>query len=90
MYKQCFPKNHVPVVLSSAQIEAFKALMGAQPAQGAEGSTTPGVSNLCSPDAECLSVDVTADELHIMSKRLKRHKSPGEDGVLAEMIKEWW
>ncbi len=32
--------------------------------------------------------DITADELHACIKKLKRGKSPGIDGVCAEMIKD--
>ena len=50
--------------------------------------TTPGVSVSCPPDVECLSCDVTVEELHAMIKRLKRGKSPGMNGILAEKIKD--
>lgn len=45
------------LVTLSAQIEAFRASMGAQPAQGTESSPS-GVSNSCTPDAACLNADI--------------------------------
>ena len=38
--------------------------------------------------SKCLSVDITVDELHDCIKKLKRGKSSGMDGLLAEMIKD--
>ena len=65
--------------------------MGSQPAQGTAELPAPGVtatiSASCPLNVGCWNVDVTADELHACSKRLKHGKSPGIDGILAEMIK---
>ena len=36
--------------------------------------------------SSAFNVDISIDELHDCIKRLKRSKSPGIDGVLAEMI----
>ena len=80
-------RSACPVELT-AQFEAFRALMGAQPAQGTARPTTSGVSTSCPPDVECLNWNITADELRAMIKRLKPGKSPGIDRILAEMIKD--
>ena len=76
--------NACPVELS-AQFEAFRALMGAEPLPAPERHAAPGVPN---PDADntCLNKDITFDELCSCIKRLKRGKSPGIDGILADMI----
>ena len=74
--------NVCPVELA-AQFEAFKALMGSQPAQIPEQADLIGTS-----DASCLNASITADELHDCIKRLKRNKSPSIDGVLSEMLKD--
>lgn len=37
---------------------------------------------------QCGNADVTAEELQDCIKRPKRDKSPGLDGMLAEMIKD--
>lgn len=79
--------NSCPVELS-AQFEAFRALMGAQLAQGTGSPPPSGVSDLCTPGAACLNAHITAAELRDCIKRLKRGKSPGVDGILAEMIKD--
>ena len=75
-----------PVELA-AQFEAFRALMGSQPAQIPEQAELLGTS-VRATDASCLNASITADELHDCIKRLKRSKSPGIDGVLSEMIKD--
>ena len=46
-----------------------------------------GVSTSC-PDNACLYQDITADELSQCIKRLKQGKSPGNDGILADMIED--
>ena len=38
-------------------------------------------------EAECLHDGITAEDPHNIVKGLKAGKSPGEDGVLAEMLK---
>ena len=43
---------------------------------GAERPTTPGVSNLHCPDDECLTMNVTVDELDTCIRRLKRCNCP--------------
>ena len=75
-----------PVELA-AQFEAFRALMGTQPAQIPEQADLLGTS-VRAADASCLNAPVTSDELHDCIKRLKRNKSPGIDGVLSEMVKD--
>ena len=78
--------NVCPVELA-AQFEAFRALMGSQPAQIPEQADLLGTS-VRAADASCLNAPITADELHDCIKHLKRNKSPGIDGVLSEMIKD--
>ena len=77
--------NACPVELS-AQFEAFRALTGAEP-QPAPQLADSGVSTSC-PDDTCLNQDITADELSQRIESLKRGKSPGNDGILADMIKD--
>ena len=45
-----------------------------------------GVSTSCPEDA-CLNADITVDELSQCIRYLKRGKSPGIDGIVADMIK---
>ena len=78
--------NVCPVELA-AQFEAFRALMGSQPAQIPEQTDSLGTS-VWAADVSCLNASITADELHDCIKRLKRNKSPGVDGVLSEMLKD--
>ena len=52
-----------------------------------ERPVVPCVSTLDSGDA-CLDEDINFDELCSCIKRLKHGKSPGIDGVLADMIKD--
>jgi len=78
--------NACPVELS-AQFEAFRGLMGAEPQSAPQRPADSGVSTSCTEDA-CLNADITADELSQCIKRLKRGKSPGIDGILADMIKD--
>ena len=78
--------NVCPVELA-AQFEAFRALMGSQPAQVPEQADLLGTS-VRAADASCLNASITADELHDCIRRLKRNKSPGIDGVLSELIKD--
>ena len=78
--------NVCPVELA-AQFEAFRALMGSQPAQTPEQADLLGTS-VRAADASCLNAPITTDELHDCIKRLKRNKSPGIDGILSEMIKD--
>ena len=78
--------NVCPVELA-AQFEAFRALMGSQPAQTPEQADVLGTS-VRAADASCLNAPITTDELHDCIKRLKRNKSPGVDGILSEMIKD--
>ena len=77
--------NVCPIELA-AQFEAFRALMGSQPAQIPEQADLLGTS-VRAADASCLSAPIATDELHDCIKRLKRNKSPGIDGVLFEMVK---
>ena len=78
--------NVCPVELA-AQFEAFRALMGSQPAQTPEQADLLGTS-VRAADASCLNAPITTDELHDCIKRSKRNKSPGIDGILSEMIKD--
>ena len=78
--------NVCPVELA-AQFEAFRGLMGFQPAQIPEQAALLGTS-VRAADASCLNAPITADELHDCIKYLKRNKSPGIDGVQSEMIKD--
>ena len=80
-------KHNVCPVELAAQFEAFRALMGAQPAQTAEQAELSGTS-VRAADASCLNAPVTSDELHDCIKRLKRNKSAGIDGILSEMVKD--
>lgn len=76
-------------VSMTAQFEAFKSLMGTEPAEAPQSPTTPGVSAFNSNDqSACLNADITVDELSECIKKLKRGKSSGMDGILAEMIKD--
>ena len=61
--------------------------MGAEPSPAPTRPIAPGVS-IPSPDNAGLNDDVTLGELSICIKRLKHGKSPGNDGVLADMIKD--
>ena len=78
--------NACPVELS-AQFEAFRALLGAEPLPAPGRPAVPGVSTPGSDDA-CLNKDITFDEPCSCIKRLKRGKSPGIDGIVADMIKD--
>ena len=78
--------NVCPVELA-AQLEAFMALMGSQPAQIPEQADLLDTS-VRAADASCLNASITADELHDCIRRLKRNKSPGIDGVLSGVIKD--
>ena len=61
--------------------------MGAEPQPAPQRPADSGVSTSC-PDDACCNQDITADELSQCIKRLKRGKSPGNDGILADMIKD--
>ena len=77
-----------PVELA-AHFEAFRTLMGSQPAQPPEQADIILLgTSVRAADASCLNAPITTDELHDCIKRLKRNKSPGIDGVLSEMIKD--
>ena len=67
------------------QTEAFKDLYGAQPAEPPQRPTSSGVSTPSLSD-ECMFASINADELHTSIRKLKRGKSPGIDGISAEMI----
>ena len=75
-----------PVELS-AQFEAFKILMGAEPMPAPKLPTTPGVCTL-GLESVCLNDDITLDELCSCIKRLQRGKIPDIDGVVADMTKD--
>ena len=80
--------NVCPVELA-AQFEAFRTLMGSQPAPPPEQADLLGTSvRAVDIDASCLNALITTDELHDCIKRLKRNKLPGIGGVLSEMIKD--
>ncbi|DBA81569.1 TPA: hypothetical protein ACH3X1_007341 [Trebouxia sp. C0004] len=80
-------KHNVCPVELAAQFEAFRALMGAQPAQTPEQAELSGTS-VRATDASRLNAPVTSNELHDCIKRLKRNKSAGIDGKLSEMVKD--
>ncbi len=61
--------------------------MGAEPQPAPQRPADSGISTSCSEEA-CLKADITVDELSQCIKRLKRGKSPGIDGILADMIKD--
>ena len=81
------PHSNVCPVELSAQFEAIRGLMGAEPQSAPQRPAGSGVSISCPEDA-CLNSDITADELSQRTKRLKCGKSPGIDGILADMIKD--
>jgi len=78
-------RNSCPVSLPE-QKEAFQTLYGAQPAEPPQRPATSGVSATSSSDDECMFASITAEELHVCIKKLKRGKSPGIDGVSADMV----
>ena len=61
--------------------------MGAEPLLAPERPAVPGVSVPGSGDA-CLNEDINFDELCSCIKQTKRGKSPGIDGVLADIVKD--
>ena len=61
--------------------------MGAKPLPAPKRPVAPGVSTP-GLDIACLNVDTTLDKLPACIKRLKHGKSPGIDGILADMIKD--
>ena len=69
--------NVCPVELA-AQLEAFRTLMGSQPAQPPEQADLLGTS-VRAADASCLNAPITTDELHDCINRLKCNKLPGID-----------
>ena len=78
--------NACPVELS-VQFESFNALMGAGRGSAPKRPAVPGVSTHDSGDAR-LNEHINFDELCSCIKRLKRGKSPGIDGIVADMIKD--
>ena len=63
--------------------------MGAQPAQGIGSSPSSGhLIQVYLTHAHQMQHAITPAELRDCIKRLKRGKSPGVDGILAEMIKD--
>ena len=90
------PQHGVCPVSMAAQFEAFKSLMGAEPAKTPGRLVTPDVAGLpgqvststSNDQSECLNADITVDELHDCIKRMKRGKSSGMDGIVAELIKD--
>jgi len=73
-------RDSCPVSLPE-QKEAFQTLYGAQPAEPPQRPATSGVSATSSSDDECMFASITAEELHVCIKKLKRGKSPGIDGA---------
>ncbi len=61
--------------------------MGAEPQSAPQRPADSGVSISCPEDAS-FNAYITADELSQCIKRLKRGKSPGIDGVLADVTKD--
>ena len=78
-------RDSCPVSLPE-QKEAFQTLYGAQPAEPPQRPAASGVSATSSSDDECMFASITAEELHVCIKKLKRGKSPGIDGVSADMV----
>ena len=68
------------------QKAAFQILYGAQPAEPPQRPAASGVSSTSSSDGECMSASITAEELHVCIKKLKRNKSLGIDGASADMV----
>ena len=62
-------------------------MKGAEPLPATERPAVPGVSVPSSGDA-CLNEDINFDELCSCIKQTKRGKSPGTDGILADIIKD--
>ena len=81
------PQSKAYPVELTAQFEAFNGLMGAEPQSAPQRLADLGVSTSC-PEHACLNADITVDELSQCIKRLKHGKSPGIDGILADMIKD--
>ena len=74
----------------AAQFQAFKSLMGTEPAEDPGRSDVASQVSTSDPSDEsaCLSADITTNELHECIKKQKRGKSSDIDGVVAEMIKD--
>ena len=84
MYK-ARKRDSCPVSLPE-QKEAFQTLYGAQPAEPPQRPAASGVSPTSNTDDECMFAGITAEELHVCVQELKRGKSPGIDGVSADMV----
>ena len=84
MYKNR-KRDSCPVSLPE-QKEAFQTLYGAQPAEPPPRPAASGVSPTSNTDDECMFASITAEELHVCIKKLKCGKSPGIDGVSANMV----
>ncbi len=78
-------RDSCPVSLPE-QKEAFQTLYGAQPAEPPQRPAASGVSPTSNTDDECMFAGITAEELHVCVQELKRGKSPGIDGVSADMV----
>ena len=79
----------------AAQFQAFKSLMGTEPAEdpgrsdvAASRLTSQVSTSDLSDESACLSADITTDELHECIKKQKRGKSSDIDGIVVEMIKD--
>ena len=77
-----------PVELT-AQFQASRALTSTLPEQDTKELSASGVFASCSLDGECLSVDVTADELHTCIKHLKHGKSSDIDSTSGNDQDRW-
>ena len=65
------PQSNACPVEMSAQFEAFRALMGAEPQSAPQRPADSGVSTSC-PYVACLNADISVDKLSQCIKRLKR------------------
>ena len=80
-------RDSCPVSLPE-QTEAFQTLYGAQPAEPSQRPAASGVSPTSKTDDECIFASITAEKRHVYIENLKRGKSPGIDGLSADMVND--
>ena len=74
-------------LLEPKNAEAFQTLYSTQPAEPPQRPATPGVSASSGFDDECMFASITTEELHVCIQNDWKHgKSPGIDGVSADMV----